>query len=114
MRLSVGPAKLTWNVEYIDSYKVFGADMLQFVKDSAIRQQGADGVIPSQIYHDFLLTYDFRGSNRGALSGLSLSLGVQNIFDELPPIVSYTPAAPYSFYGDPRMRRYSLRLGYEF
>jgi iron complex outermembrane recepter protein len=88
--------------------------------------QGAN-TIPSQIYHDIYISYVFyhRGrtgvdsDSRGnvlanaLLSDLTLSFGIRNVFNTLPPFDVYS-AYYYSSYGDPRLRDFRLTVKKSF
>jgi outer membrane receptor protein involved in Fe transport len=64
--------------------------------------------IPSQVYFDMTTVYRFSlptGAGRARM--LELSFSIQNLFDRRPPIVSQSEFG-YSFYGDPRRRRFEV------
>ena len=81
-----------WNMQYYDG-----------------RTELNDFVLGSQTFHDVFARYSF---NVDRFSGLSLRVGVQNLFDQEPETVPGEPG--YSTFGDPRMRRYSIELSAEF
>jgi len=104
---------LGWNVTWFGSYPQAGYPADPYGPNpSIITAQGGD-YIPSQIYHDFFAGYTFHSSSgdtthpslRSTLTdGLSIQLGIKNVFNTLPPFdVSYPP-----FYvsplGDLRLR----------
>jgi iron complex outermembrane receptor protein len=98
--------------------------------------QGAN-TIPSQIYHDIYMSYAFgqrsgMGSvsvQRGGtgdvsvsrsrdlvstlLSNLTVSFGIRNVFNTLPPFDVYNTYF-YSTYGDPRLREFRLTVKKSF
>jgi iron complex outermembrane receptor protein len=111
----MGPWSAGWNAQYYDGYSVCTATQAANACASAALGQGSER-IPSQTYHDFYLTY--RVGERGAfgsrsLAGTEISVGVQNAFDNMPPILAGT-APSYSTYGDPRLRRFTLTLRKQF
>ena len=114
---NVASWRLGWNTQYFDSYKVYrsGADTTE-IATFALNQGSAS--IPSQTYHDFFAQYEFAGSQQfrdSFLDGVDLRIGIQNVFDESPPIVAtVAPFGGYSTYGDPRLRRYSILLRKRF
>jgi iron complex outermembrane recepter protein len=104
---------LGWNVTWFGSYPQQGypADPIYGSIPSIIAAQGGD-YIPSQIYHDFFAGYTFNSSSGAThpslgstlTDGISIQLGIKNVFNTLPPLdVSYGPfyASPY---GDLRLR----------
>lgn len=118
----IGKLFVNWNAEYYDSYYIYGAlaepltAAQQATRAAAVLSQGSNRV-PSQMYHDLMVTYRF-GSDAGTdpgLRNLELSLGVANLFDKRPPVLATTsPTGGYSTYGDPRLRRFSLILRKHF
>lgn len=104
---------LGWVARYFDAYRPYPSVFQQFpelIPDLLITQ-GSDRV-EHQIYHDLTAQYQFDG--RGWLGawgeGLSLQLGIRNVFDKAPPRELET----YSTYGDPRMASYWLTLRKSF
>ena len=123
-----------WTARYFSSYKQYGAaggprstESLAGAQDPTyIRAQGSD-TIPSQTYHDLFVSYAFgpRKSTSGSelstlssklLSGLSVQLGVRNIFNKTPPFDYYYYISNYyeSPYGDLRLRTYWLSVKKSF
>ena len=81
-------------------------------RNAADTNQGA-ATIPHQVYHDLLGEYRFGQSDAlgGLFNNVELTFGVQNVLDKMPPIMASTRVyGIYSYYGDPRMRRYSIAL----
>lgn len=104
------------NAQYYDSYFLYGADFSDATIATVVRSQGS-GTVPSQIYVDALASYRFGeepGTMRGLLANTTLSLGIQNLFNKEPPILAITSPAGYSYYGDPRLRRYSVHAQKNF
>jgi iron complex outermembrane receptor protein len=112
---------MDWNMQYYDSYYVYTASTALFTPPGATPQEAivqGSHTIPHQIYHD--LTAQFRlgealGVNQGWFAGTDLTIGIRNVLDTEPPIAAtFSPAVGYSWYGDPRMRRYSISLRKSF
>ncbi len=116
-----GPWTLGWNAQYYGAYSVLFAGQARVSPSGVVAfpvlSQGTD-TIASQTYHDF--TAGYRTGNSGDLAGgwlddIDIRLGVQNVFDESPPIIASSAAfGGYSFYGDPRLRRFSLSVRKSF
>jgi len=104
-----------WNAQYFDDYKVYVSTATPAARATAIQQQGSD-TVRSQMYHDLLVSYRFaEAAFKGVLAGTEVSLGIQNVFDESPPILAtLATTGGYSTYGDPRLRRYSIALSKRF
>ncbi|MGL6162171.1 TonB-dependent receptor [Microbulbifer sp.] len=97
---------LSWNAQYTESHCLqLGCGQHRF--------QGA-AEVPSQVYHDISLRYDFTlpRDSWEMLGNTTLDFKVENVFDQEPPILAY--GLNYSSYGDPRMRRYSLTVRKSF
>jgi iron complex outermembrane receptor protein len=94
-----------WATRYFDSTCV--------LFQCAFSQEQNARTLPSQTYHDLYLGYDFskRGEVSGALSGLRIELGINNVFDEEPPIDAMSG---YSRLGDPRLSNYWIGLRKSF
>ena len=104
-----------WNAQYYDSYFVYSGEVLNdALIERDIRRQGS-ATIPSQVYHDVFALY--RTGQSGVLGGMfndtEIRIGIQNVFDEEPPIVAATSEG-YSTFGDPRLRRYTIQLRRNF
>lgn len=111
-----GPLSLAWNTQYFDSYFVYGSTASPGTIAAARLNQGA-AKIPSQNYSDLVATWRFAGTGllRGFAQDSEVSLGIQNLFDQSPPIIAMAdPYDGYSFYGDPRLRRYSISIRTHF
>jgi iron complex outermembrane receptor protein len=92
-----GSADLTWRwrgwsagwvARYVDSYLTVNPDVPSPITANAIRLQGNNGVVPSQMYHDVFVKYAFGESGAAPVSFLAdtqIQLGIRNLFDELPP-----------------------------
>ncbi len=111
-----GPWTAGWNMQFYDSYYIYPstADVEERAQD--VLSQGAARV-PSQSYHDLFATYRFQGRSAAMLKGLQVSLGINNVLNQTPPILASTGSTgtfAYSNYGDPRLRRFSLSLHKQF
>lgn len=125
-----GAWNAAWSARYFGSYKQYGADGGPYATQNPSPtgyyrtyyrlRQGGDS-IPSQIYHDLFVSYDFgnagatrntRGVIPALLSGVTLQAGVRNVFDKVPPYDFYYSFSQYflSPYGDTRLRSYWLSL----
>lgn len=98
--------RLNWNMQYYSGYKGYASDPDPAFRDIFVLNQGT-ARIPAQSYHDIAASYRFSGSHW--LSGTELGLGIQNLFNTLPPAINSNNGL-YSTYGDPRLRRFTLRL----
>jgi outer membrane receptor protein involved in Fe transport len=72
--------------------------------------QGKDSV-PDQIYHDIYVKYSFDQSTN-LLNGTEVTFGIQNLLDKSPPIIAR--GGPYSLFGDPRLRRFTIAVRRHF
>ncbi len=127
MNWEKGPLALGWNAQYYDSYYAYSvgtgttaaaiAASTASNRATALLNQGSDA-IPSQLYHDLIMSYRFDraiGFAGGLFSNSEVSLGIQNLFDTLPPILATTdPGGSFSPYGDGRLRRYTLSWNKSF
>ena len=107
-----------WNGQFYDSYRPYGAGDSESVVEQATINQGSHE-IPNQSYHDVYARFNlgrFPGVRNGMLEGFDVTLGIQNVFNERPPIIStrVVNSGGYSTYGDPRLRRYSIQLRKQF
>lgn len=114
-----------WTANYVSSYKQNGAvggpynTQYKRAYTYYTSAQGSDS-IASQIYHDVIVGYNFgyRPTDTGSrvakignsiLSGLSVQVGIKNVFDKKPPFDAYNDTTYYtSGYGDVRLRGYWL------
>lgn len=110
----LGAWSAAWTTHYYDSYKIGGA---AFTSPTALLNQGSSKV-PSQTYHDVVVSYRVDDAGRGRrvsnlLSGVEVQLGIRNVFDKEPPIDVQdfgSPSNLYSVWGDPRLRSFYLSL----
>ncbi|HEX8534809.1 MAG TPA: TonB-dependent receptor [Allosphingosinicella sp.] len=107
-----GATTLDLNAQYLGRYRVTYADPAKAsLNANALAFQGGRW-IPSQVYLD--LAVERKLLRNGRRAGLTLALGIQNIFGHVPPIVAQPSTAGYSLYGDPRGRRFQLTLSSQF
>jgi iron complex outermembrane recepter protein len=125
--IASGAVSAGWTARYYSSYQQNGSPggpmharhlaTGSFWDTSWFTAQGGTR-IPSQTYHDAFVGYDFNsrasddavGWKRHAdslLSGLSVQVGVRNVFNRVPPMDAYFAGNNYfSPYGDIRLRSY--------
>lgn len=109
-----------WNLNYFDSYQVNANE--ETWQAAHIANQGNGGRVPSQIYHDAFVNYDFALSSSNSvpswLSGTQVQLGIRNLFNKRPPVDMGEAAsigyAYYSPFGSPRLASYYLTVTTRF
>ena len=98
-----GPLTVQLEAQYYDAYVNAGAA-------SVTAKAPGDLVtyrIPAQVYLDAAVTWRLQRSSRQSQDrDIELRFGVQNLLDHDPPVTSTEYG--YSFYGDPRGRRFEL------
>jgi outer membrane receptor protein involved in Fe transport len=108
---------LDWNMQYFDSYLLYPASATPATIPSYTVEQGSD-TIPSQMYHDVVGRVrlgDMFSGRGGFLADTELQIGIRNVFNTSPPILATSfPSGGYSFFGDPRLRRYSIVVRKQF
>ncbi len=108
---------LDWNMQYFDSYLFYPATLPAASIPFYIAEQGSD-TIPRQIYHDLvgrLRLSDLVGLSSGIFANTDVQIGIRNIFNTSPPtLATFVPSGGYSFFGDPRLRRYSISVRKRF
>ncbi|TPG56545.1 hypothetical protein EAH76_03155 [Sphingomonas glacialis] len=103
-RLSVG-----LNGQYYSSYYVSAS---YGTPSYILALQGADRV-PAQVYLDLDMSYRIDvGRSEGRPREMIFRAGVTNFLNHAPPALYGGPG--YSFYGDPRMRRFSFSVASAF
>jgi iron complex outermembrane recepter protein len=108
-----GPLSIGWNMQFYDNYFIYGARDSADLRALLALNQGSER-IPSQTYHDLLIGYRFEEKGT-LLGGSEISFGVQNLFNQQPPVIaSISDLGVYSTYGDPRLRRYSIAIRKSF
>lgn len=104
----------SWTARYFHSYNVaYSEGSPGGVLTTYTAAQGSNKV-PSQTYHDLMTSYDFDGSERPLLEGVSLQFGIKNIFDKVPPLDVTGCSGYYSCFGDMRLRTFYLALRKQF
>jgi outer membrane receptor protein involved in Fe transport len=113
-----GPLSIDINVQMFAGYRLTYASPqtsgVAVDNVQALRFQGT-GHIPSQAYMDLAVRRRFRlGGRFPALGAIDLRFGIQNVFDERPPLIANRLEVPYSTYGDARRRRFELAVSSGF
>lgn len=109
-----GPLMIGFNVQYFDSYRAtYVGDEFATFNSRILRFQGS-ARIPSQAYFDLVARRRFRLMRTSPLESVEVNFGIQNLFDRRPPVVAEPSVPGYSFYGDPRRRRFELVLSTDF
>jgi iron complex outermembrane recepter protein len=98
-------SSVSWRTHYFDSYYLLSSHAVEIDQGSA--------TIPSQMYHDLAVSHAFAPASASMwLSDVEVQLGIRNVFDKTPPIVTMSPF--YSGIGDPRLRNYYLSVRKSF
>lgn len=108
-----GPLLVDLNLQYQGrSSPLYSPVSTVIVQHAAYNQ--ARSYIPSRIYLDLAARrrFDFSGSH--VLRSLDARFAVQNLLDTTPPIVADATQMGYDYRGDPRRRRFELRLSGHF
>jgi len=101
--------RVGWNTQYYSSYSArFGSAPTSFSSALQVTLDNREA-LPSQMYSDVSVTYKINARNSSPLSGIEISGGIQNVFNQMPPAEG-AAAYGYSPYGDPRLRRFWLSL----
>jgi len=109
VRWARGPLTLDLNAQYLDrSSPLWSPASVVLIQTAARNQQRT--YIPSRVYLDLtaLRRFDF-GPDR-SLQSVDVRFAVQNLLDTTPPIVADPNHMGYDYRGDPRRRRFELRL----
>ncbi len=88
-----------WQTRYMSGYFLM-------TDHSVVPQQGS-AKVAGQMYHDVNLTYKFPFK-------MTLRLGINNLFNKLPPLDASQSPLYYSAYGDPRLRSFYLGVSKSF
>jgi iron complex outermembrane receptor protein len=106
-----------WHSRYFHSYLVADPS-LAFNQSTTIPNQGGDGRVPSQMYHDVVVSYrpapgrSFLGTS--VLAKTEFRAGVRNVFNKKPPFDASDTIRYYSPFGDPRLATYHLSVSKQF
>ena len=104
-----GPWELGWNMQYKDSLGVCLVTDTPTRCDDRIVLQGS-GRYEAQTYHDIYGRYTFENDS-GALAGLEIGVGIQNVFDSFPDIaLTGIQSINLARYADIRGRRFTLTV----
>jgi hypothetical protein len=109
---SKGPTMVGLNLQYYDRYRPTYVGGTSSSNATIVANQGSNW-IPAQAYVDLSVRRRFRVPN-GPLKTFEASFGVLNLLDKRPPLVAQTGLPGYSYYGDPRRRRFELVLSAGF
>ncbi len=110
---SFGALRLGLNGQFYSRYRVTASDPAQ-PNAQLLAYQGSSH-IPAQFYLDFSAAYRFvDGAGWLVPRGAQLRLGILDLFDHSPPIVTDPNSAGYSYYGDARRRRVELTIAVPF
>lgn len=96
-----------WTARYFDSYS-----------SSSAANQGNDGLVESQLYHDVFLRYRFGASIAsprlaGLLNRTEVTVGVRNVLNDKGPFDASGPLFS-SVYADPRLASYYISIKKNF
>lgn len=113
-----GNLSIGWNMQYFDAYLSYSRLLPASSTALSILNQGSPK-IPEQIYHDLQVRYQWGANLDGwqrFLANTQVTVGVQNVFNELPPAIATTSigSGGYSPFGDPRLARYTLSVRKRF
>lgn len=97
-----------WNAQYFDEYAIWVSTADPASYPGAVALAGSP-TFGRQIYHDAYISYEFDG--QGVFANSDVSVGIQNLFDETPPVRGFFGTSPY---GDPRLRRFTFTLRKHF
>ena len=109
-----GPLLIGLNAQYFDSYRTtYVGDQFTAYNARVLRAQGS-ARIRSQTYVDLTVRRSFELHSMQPVKHFEVNFGIQNLFDRRPPLVADPSLPGYSFYGDPRRRRFELVLSAGF
>lgn len=101
-----------WNMQYYSDYSVPTAGAAAATAQAQIALQGSSR-ISAQRYHDIFVRYSLGRVDHTLFANTSISVGIQNVFDSLPPY-AVNNGGLYSAYGDPQLRRFQITLKRDF
>jgi hypothetical protein len=97
----------TWVTRWYDSYCLTTG----CAESANTLSQGSTSV-QSQTYHDLAVAWRLNSATSGIFANTELQLGVKNVFNTSPPIITTAPY--YSTQGDPRRSSYYLAIRKSF
>jgi hypothetical protein len=109
-----GDLVLGLNVQHFASYSPLYSDPAAAEYNNAQIVRFQPDRIPSQTYLDLSMRRRFSGTRFSRLRTIELEAGVANLFDTRPPTTADVRTPGYSYYGDPRLRRFHLALSAGF
>jgi iron complex outermembrane recepter protein len=101
---------LGWTVTWYGTYPQAGYPGDPFGASTYYTMAQGSYYIPSQFYHDVFASYSFDPDSGGSriksaiTKGLTVELGIKNVFNTLPPFDAYFAPFYASPYGDLRLR----------
>jgi len=108
-----GPWSLGWTGRYLDSYYIINPAIASAQNARFVTNQGNDGYVSSQSFHDVFAAYRIGAGQAGFMPGwmsdAELRLNVQNVFNTRPAIDTRYEMG-YSPFADPRLASYLLTL----
>jgi outer membrane receptor protein involved in Fe transport len=110
-----GGLTLGINAQYFGSYSpLYSAPVQQIFNSQIARFHGGER-IPAQVYLDLSVRRRFEVERGGGpIRRVEIGLGIVNLLDRSPPITADVQSSGYSYYGDPRRRRFELALSSSF
>jgi len=109
-----GDLVLGLNVQHFASYSPLYSDPAAAEYNNAQILRFQPDRIPAQTYLDLSARRRFSVTRFSRLRTMELEVGVANLFDARPPTTADVRTPGYSYYGDPRRRRFHLALSAGF
>lgn len=108
-----GDVSVGLNGQYYGSYFAVSPSAQAIPVEPNVASLRGEGVsIEGQFYLDLSSAYRIN-LDRGPAQSLELRFGISNLTDRRPPTATNTPLG-YSYYGDPRRRRFELTVAAHF
>jgi outer membrane receptor protein involved in Fe transport len=111
---------LGWRTTYFDSYKQAGAagdpvynGVINPTPITTSTLPQGRGTIPEQMYHNIFASYHFGATQKlRMLNGVTLQLGINDLFNSAPPFDANASYAPYYYspFGARDLRTYILKI----
>jgi outer membrane receptor protein involved in Fe transport len=111
-----GPWTLAWDAQYTDAFSPCGSYFIGTPQCAVLTGYQGRNHLSAQLYNDVNVRYVFAQSDHAwgrMLDGAEINLGIQNVFNEEPPVYGI-PNVNYTATGDPRLRRFTLTLREHF